>query len=182
MLARLLHKIFNIFVICPLLFGATSANALPNVTAKAWLVADDNGNVIEGVNTKDVRSIASISKLMTAMVVLDSKQPLDEILTLRKLKLTRLEVIQLAVTRSDNEAAKLLCDSYIDGYHACISAMNRKADELDMKNTNFIEPTGLSIFNVSTAEELIKLVMAASKYSEIVKASNSRIIKSASGK
>lgn len=177
MLAKLLHKIFVIVVVCPLLFGAKAANALPNITAKAWLVADNNGNVIEGINTKDVRSIASISKLMTAMVVLDSKQPLDEILTLRKLPITRLELIQLAVTHSDNEAAKLLCDSFVNGYHSCIKAMNDKADELGMKNTNFIEPTGLSIFNVSTAEELIKLVQAASQYPEIVQASNSEIVK-----
>lgn len=111
------------------------------------------------------------------MVVLDEKQPLDEILTLRKQPITRLEAIQLAVTHSDNEAATLLCETYIHGYHACIHAMNRKADQLGMMNTNFIEPTGLSVFNVSTAEELLKLVHAASKYPEIVNASNSPIVK-----
>jgi len=150
---------------------------MPNITAKAWLVADDNGAVIEGVNTKDVRSIASISKLMTAMVVLDSKQPLDEVIKFGKLSVTRLELIQLAVTRSDNQAAMLLCETYINGYHACIRAMNDKAEQLEMPNTKFIEPTGLSIFNVSTAEELIKLVKAASQYPEIVQASNSQIVK-----
>ena len=157
--------------------GASSANSLPKVTAKAWLVADDTGHVIEGINTKDVRSIASISKLMTAMVILDAKLPLDEVLTLRKQSITRLEVLQLAVTHSDNEAALLLCETYPKGYHACIHDMNSKADQLGMMNTNFIEPTGLSVFNVSTAEELVKLVTAASKYPEIVQASNSPIVK-----
>mgnify|MGYP003348437924 CR=1 FL=1 len=154
-----------------------TANALPKITAKAWLVADDNGKMIEGINTKDVRSIASISKLMTAMVILDAKLPLDEVLTLRKQSITRLEVLQLAVTHSDNEAALLLCETYPKGYHACIHDMNSKADQLGMMNTNFIEPTGLSVFNVSTAEELVKLVTAASKYPEIVQASNSPIVK-----
>lgn len=176
-LARLLHKIFVSIVVCPLLFGAKAANALPNLTAKAWLVADDSGKVIDGVNTTDIRSIASISKLMTAMVVLDSKQPLDEQLTFKKQQITRLEALELAIVRSDNDAALLLCETYIHGYHACIKAMNDKAQELDMNNTKFIEPTGLSVFNVSTAEELIKLVSAASKYPEIVKASNSPTVK-----
>ena len=150
---------------------------MPNITAKAWLVADDNGTVIEGINTKDIRSIASISKLMTAMVVLDVKQPLDEIIQVGKLSVTRLEAIQLAVTRSDNQAAIALCENYIYGYHACIRSMNDKAEQLNMPNTKFIEPTGLSVFNVSTAEELIKLVNAASKYPEIVNASNSPVVK-----
>lgn len=176
-MVRLLHKIFVVIIFCPLLFGAKAADALPNITAKAWLVADDNGNVLEGINTKDVRSIASISKLMTAMVVLDAKQDLDEKILLRKIPTTRLELIQLAVTHSDNEASVKLCETYIHGYYSCIRAMNEKAEELNMPNTKFIEPTGLSIFNVSTAEELIKLVYSASKYPEIVQASKSQIVK-----
>lgn len=173
-------KYKNLFVgiIFPLLcYGATTTNAMPNITAQAWLVADDNGTVLQGVNTKDVRSIASISKLMTAMVVLDSKQSLDEILNFKNQQRTRLELIQLAVTKSDNEAARLLCEKYINGYYACIHAMNEKAENLNMPNTKFIEPTGLSIFNVSTAEELIKLVQAASQYPEIVHASKTEIVK-----
>lgn len=171
-----LHHAILAGALCFLLTSG-AAVALPVVTAQSWLIADNSGKVIEGVNTTDIRSIASISKLMTAMVVLDAKQPLDEILYLRKLPITRLQAIELSVIKSDNEASTLLCNSYIYGYYACIRAMNAKATALNMLNTRFIEPTGLSIFNVSTAEELIKLVSAASKYPEIVKASNTEIIK-----
>lgn len=177
-LVKFKYKTFLVGFLFPVLcYGEPTTNALSNLTAKAWLVADDSGKVINGVNTTDIRSIASISKLMTAMVVLDAKQSLDEQLTFKKQQITRLEAIDLAIVRSDNEAAQLLCETYINGYYACIQAMNRKAEELGMINTKFIEPTGLSVFNVSTAEELIKLVTAASKYPEIVKASNSPTVK-----
>jgi len=176
-LVRFSRKHIAIAILFPLfLLGGKTANALPNVTAKAWLVADDNGKTIEGVNTTDIRSIASISKLMTAMVVLDAKLPLEEILKFKNQQITRLEVLELAIVHSDNQAALLLCESYPTGYHSCIRAMNQKAQELEMPNTRFLEPTGLSIFNVSTAEELVKLVSAASKYPEIVKASNSSVV------
>lgn len=111
------------------------------------------------------------------MVVLDAKQPLSEKIKYKKQQLTRSELIQLAVVHSDNEAARLLCEHYVNGYHSCINAMNIKADKLEMYNTKFVEPTGLSIFNVSTAEELIKLVHEASHYPEIVRASNSETVK-----
>lgn len=150
------------------------ANDLPKVTAQAWLVADSNGMIIEGTNTKDIRSIASITKLMTAMVVLDSGQSLSEVLPrkLHQQKLSRLTLINLAIVKSDNTAAKMLCDYYQDGYAACIEAMNEKANSLGMYNTRFTDPTGLYHTNVSTAEDLIKLVTAASKYHTIVEASN----------
>lgn len=129
-----------------------------NVTASSWLVADSNGATIQGDNTQEIRSIASISKLMTAMVVLDAKQDLDE-----KLKTyTRRELLQLAIVKSDNKAADDLCENYPGGRHDCVLAMNMKARDLGLQNTRFIEPTGLSVMNVSTAEELVKLVMAAS--------------------
>lgn len=160
-----------------LIYGMSNAYTLPKVTAKAWLVADDSGTVIEGINTTDIRSIASITKLMTAMVVLDAKQPLDEKLKFKNQYITRLQALELAIVRSSNEASHLLCETYINGYNSCIQSMNRKAQNLDMPNTKFIEPTGLSVFNVSTAEELIKLVNEASKYPEIVNASNTPVVK-----
>lgn len=141
-----------------------------NITASSWLLADGNGKIIEGTNTTEVRSIASISKLITVMVVLDAKQDLDQKIG----KYTRQELIRLALVKSDNNAAMALCENYLNGRISCVTAMNRKAKELGLSNTKFVEPTGLSIMNVSTAEELITIVMTAQSYPAIVNASNTR--------
>ena len=122
----------------------------------------------------EVRSIASITKLMTAMVVLDSGQSLTEIIPkkLYNKQLTRETLIDLAIVKSDNNAAQMLCDYYPGGYKSCIEAMNSKATLLQMTNSVFTDPTGRMHTNVSTAHDLIKLVFAASKYPLIVEASN----------
>jgi D-alanyl-D-alanine endopeptidase (penicillin-binding protein 7) len=112
---------------------------------------------------------------MTVMVVLDAKQDLNEVLMPRRL--TRRELIGLTIVHSDNNAAKLLCDNYPGGPHDCVQAMNLKASELGMHESKFIEPTGLSVFNVSTAQDLVKLVLAASKYSIINEDSNKNVIR-----
>jgi D-alanyl-D-alanine carboxypeptidase len=143
------------------------------VTAKSWLVADESGKVIQSENPDQIRSIASISKLMTVMVVLDKNQPLDEPLG----KFTRQQLIDMALVRSDNNAALSLCEYYPKGPAECVRAMNIKAQLLGMSNTKFAEASGLSVFNVSTATELIKLVQAASNYQEIVRAANTSEIK-----
>ena len=152
----------------------SSAYADPTFTAQAWLVADSNGKVLEGANIAEVRSIASITKLMTAMVVLDSGQSLSEIIPkkLYNKQLTRETLIDLAIVKSDNNAAQMLCDYYPRGYKSCIEAMNSKASLLQMTNSVFTDPTGRMHTNVSTAHDLIKLVFAASKYPLIVEASN----------
>ena len=136
------------------------------ITAIAWLVADGYGNTIESQNSTEKRSIASISKLMTVLVVLDAKQNLKEKLE----KNTREDTIQLALVHSDNHAADVLCNNYIGGRESCIKAMNDKALSLGMVDTHFVEPTGLSNFNVSTANDLVKLVINASNYEEVRKA------------
>ena len=150
------------------------AQADPALTAQAWLVADHNGKIFEGSNINEIRSIASITKLMTAMVVLDSGQSLTEILPkkLYNKQLSRETLIDLAIVKSDNNAAKMLCDYYPGGYNSCIEAMNVKASALQMSNSNFTDPTGRFHTNVSTAQDLIKLVFAASTYPLIVQASN----------
>jgi len=145
----------------------------PNVTAKTWLVSDDKGQIIQSQQPDQIRSIASISKLMTVMVVLDARQKLDEPLG----NFTRQQLITMALVRSDNRAAQDLCDSYPGGKNACVRAMNVKAKLLGMTQTSFVEPTGLSVFNVSTARELIKLVQAASTYPEIVQAAETSEVK-----
>ena len=143
------------------------------ITATSWLVADTNGKIINGENTDQVRSIASISKLVTVMAVLDAKQDLSEDLH----PYTRKQLIQLALVKSDNAAAQKLCDHYPGGSTACIYAMNIKMKALGLDNTRFVEPTGLSVFNVSTASELIKVVQSAQEYKEIVEASKSSQVK-----
>jgi len=152
----------------------SSAYANQSLTAQAWLVADSNGKILEGSNTTEVRSIASITKLMTVMVVLDSGQSLTEIIPkkLYNKQLTRETLIDLAIVKSDNNAAKMLCDYYPGGYKSCVEAMNTIAILLQMNNSVFTDPTGRYHTNVSTAEDLIKLVVAASGYPLIVAASN----------
>ena len=160
-------------LIAILLLATSSVYANQTLTAQAWIVADNSGRIFEASNMHEIRSIASITKLMTAMVVLDSGQSLTEIIPkkLYNKQLTREILIDLAIVKSDNNAAKLLCDYYPGGYNNCINAMNVKAISLQMNNSTFTDPTGLLSTNVSTAQDLIKLVFAASKYPLIVEAS-----------
>ena len=148
------------------------AGAMP-VTAKSWLVADGKGKIIEGENTSQLRSIASITKLITVMVVLDAKQDLDEYLN----PYTRKEMIQLALIKSDNKASLDLCKHYPGGSALCVKAMNNKVRSLGLTKTQFVESSGLSVMNVSTAEELVTVVMEAAKYPEIVLAARTSEVK-----
>lgn len=149
------------------LLATSNAFAL-NVTAQSWLIADGNGKVLESTNSKQRRSIASITKLMTVIAVLDNGQPLDEKIG----KFTREQLIDLTLIKSDNNAAVTLCKNFPGGMFECIRYMNEKAVYLGMDDTKFVEPSGLSPMNVSTAEDLVKLVIESSSYPEIVKASN----------
>lgn len=146
-------------------------NTLPvsakEITAESWLISD-NGNITSSKNSKEVRSIASITKLVTVMVFLDMNPYPSE---------RHKELIRRSLISSDNKASKTLCDDFIGGHSDCIFMMNLKASQLGLKNTRFIEPTGLSVFNVSTAEELVKIVEEASKYSLIVESSNTKSLK-----
>ena len=138
-----------------------------NITAKSWILADDANNIIQSKNISEQRSIGSITKLMTVMIVLDAQQNLQESLG----SLNRQTLIQFALVKSDNNAARVLCDNYPGGNVACVTAMNQRAQSLGMTHTNFVEPSGLSIMNVSTAEDLLRLVLVAKEYPEIVQAS-----------
>jgi D-alanyl-D-alanine endopeptidase (penicillin-binding protein 7) len=127
--------------------------------------------------------IASITKLMTAMVVLDAQLPLSEEITIdsadidvlkntrSRLKvgssLTRQQLLRLALMSSENRAAAALGRAYPGGIEAFVSAMNNKAFELGMGNSRFVDSTGLSSSNVSTARDLVKMVEAAHFYEEI---------------
>jgi len=159
---------------------AASANTLAtNIQAKSWLIADGDGNILESENIDIQQPIASITKLMTVMVVLDSNQSLIESVGMRKFRgvaVTRQQLIDLAVIHSDNDAATMLCKIYRRGYDNCIADMNHKAKVLGMDRTEFRDSTGLDNRNVSTPEDLIKLLLAAEKYPAIVHASNQGVV------
>ena len=134
-------------------------------------------------NSQMVVPIASITKLMTAMVVLDAMLPMDEPMsvaeddpaTLKKARsrlrigmtFTRSEMLKLALMASENRAALALARSYPGGIPALVAAMNVKARDLGMLNTRFFDPTGLNSDNVSTAQDLVKMVTAARDYALI---------------
>ena len=149
-----------------------------NITAQSWLETDDKGNLIEGSNITEVRSIASITKLMTVMAVIDSNPNMQEKIG----KYTREQLIQMALVKSDNNAAKALCDNFPGGRFECIKYMNSKAIYLGMLRTKFVEPTGLSPMNISTALDLLRLVFESSHYPEIVKASQTAVLTIKTGK
>jgi D-alanyl-D-alanine carboxypeptidase len=156
----------RLFLICILLLPPLVL--AQKITATSWLVADGSGNIIESVNADQQRSVASITKLMTAMVILDAGQDLDEKIN----GVTRNDLLQLMLVKSDNQAADTLCENYPTGRSGCVSAMNWKAQTLGLHNTRYADPSGLNVMNVSTAQELVTLVIASSKYPEIITASN----------
>jgi serine-type D-Ala-D-Ala endopeptidase (penicillin-binding protein 7) len=147
----------------------------------AALVFDqETGELLYGKNADEVMPIASITKLMTAIVILDSGVPLLESVTVdgddvdrfkgsrSKLRvgatLMRAELLKLALMASENRAAAALARSYPGGTEVFVDAMNRKAQELGMLNSHFVDSTGLRPENVSTAGDLVKLVNAAHAY------------------
>jgi D-alanyl-D-alanine endopeptidase (penicillin-binding protein 7) len=164
--------IIGFFLVCTAL-SVRADDQLPSITAKSWLVADEKGTVINSVNIDQQRSIASITKLLTVMIVLDANQNLKQ-----KIKPhTRQQLIDLALVRSSNIASEKLCQNYPGGRSSCVRAMNNKAAELGMHHSKFVDPTGLGAGNVSTASDLIKLVRAAETYPKIVVASNTSTLK-----
>lgn len=160
-------------------------NAIAKVTAKSFIVADNRGQIISEKNADRTQPIASITKLMTAIVVLNAHQDLTEELPLnfkhskiyhtrlpRTLKtLSRGELLQLAIIKSDNFAAYTLCANYPGGIDRCVAEMNHQALEFGMYSTHFTDPTGLDEGNQSNARDLVKLVLVASHHPEITDAS-----------
>ena len=169
-----MNKFLQILVLCLIPFSS-----IAEIKAKSWLIADGEGNILEAENINIQQPIASITKLMTVMIVLDSNQSLIESVGMRKFRgvsVTRKQLIDLAVIHSDNEAATMLCKIYRRGYDNCIADMNHKAQVLGMTQTAFHDSTGLDNRNVSTAPDLIKLLLAAERYPEIVHASNQGVV------
>lgn len=164
------------------------ATAQLTPAAKSVLVLDaDTHTVLFQKNPDDVRPIASITKLMTSVIVLDGGQSLDESITITNddveatrlrggqtgtslpvgTTLTRAELLHLALMNSQNRAAAALARSYPGGIPAFVEQMNNKAVQLDMVHTTYTDPTGLINTNVSTVDDLAKLVSAASNYAVI---------------
>ncbi len=156
------------------------AGKLKLVSANAVVIDPTDGQVVYAKAANEVTPIASLTKLMTAMVVLDGAQPLDEALAVdmgdfdflkgshSRLRmgstLSRDEMLKLALMSSENRAASTLARHYPGGTPAFVEAMNAKAALLGLSNTRFEDPTGLSPRNVSTATDLARMVQAAAMY------------------
>lgn len=149
------------------------------VRLKSALVVNyDDGSVLYAKNPDEVRSIASITKLMTAMVVLDMNPDLTLTAVVSKqdayrssrsrmmigYKLSLGDLLYTSLMASDNRATRTLARAVFGDLDKCAAAMNAKAKELGLVNTHFAEPTGLDSENVSTASEVAKIIYYARKY------------------
>ena len=164
--------------------GSLKISSHPALKSNAVLVLDQSsGEILYGKNAQSIVPIASISKLMTAMVVLDAQLDPDEVITVTEedvdslrgsssrlrvgAALTRDQLLRLALMASENRAAAALSRAYPGGRPAFVAAMNEKARTLGLNGTHFLDPTGLSSGNVSTAEDLATMVANAHTYPKI---------------
>lgn len=155
--------------------------ASPHVQSNIALIVDGKTQqVIYNKHAEQVAPIASITKLMTAMVLLDAKLPMEDEVSVATddldmlkgthsrlhigMTFTRSEMLKMALMASENRAASALARSYPGGMVAAVAAMNAKAKQLGMNSTKFFDPTGLNSDNVSTAQDLVKMVAAARTY------------------
>lgn len=169
---------------------AIERSELQLASVNAAVAYADGDGLVYGKNADRRVPIASITKLMTALVVMESGEPLTEWLDFRERhipapanaytrirvssELRRSDVLRIALMSSENFAAHTLARHHPGGYDAFIEAMNAKAGELGMLKTTFVDPTGLSIDNRSTAADLVRLVRAASQYPQIREYSTTR--------
>ena len=148
--------------------------------SESALVVDAQGNEVYAKQIDEPQPIASITKLMTAMVVLDAALAPEERITITREDrdlirysgsrlqpggtLTRDQLLRLALMASENRAANALGRTYPGGRQAFVQAMNKKARFLGMKSSHFADPAGLDGGNIATARDMVKLVRAAQKY------------------
>lgn len=158
-------------------------------SSAALVIDQETGEVLVSKNADAVLPIASLTKLMTALVIAEAKIPLDELLAVSQddvdtekgsrsrlkvgTQLSREEMLHLALMASENRAAHVLGRSYPGGLEAFVAAMNSKAHELGMNDTHYVEPTGLSSQNQSSARDLATLVKAAHEHQIIRELSTS---------
>ncbi len=169
-------------------FSAPQGN--PGLRSASAIVLDAQGNLIYGKDVDTVRPIASITKLMTAMVVLDSGLDLDEYITVTDddrdhirmtgsrlrpgASLPRREMLLLALMSSENRAAAALGRTCPGGLESFVERMNKKAASLGMSSSHFADPAGLNEDNVSTASDLAKMLAAADNYPLITQSTTTR--------
>ncbi len=143
----------------------------------AYVIDQDTREVLLSKNDQAVLPIASLTKLMTALIIKELKLPMDEMIVITQddvdtekfsrsrlrvgTELSRRELLHLALMSSENRAAHALGRSAPGGMATFVALMNNKARELDMKDTRYVEPTGLSSKNQSSAQDLAKLVNTA---------------------
>ena len=156
----------------------------PDVRSHSFYVFDEStASVLAARNERVAVPVASITKLMTALVVLDAGQSMQQTLTITAddvrgtagnssrlpvgARLTREDLLRLALMSSENRAAHALCRNYPKGLAACVKAMNNKAAGLHMATARFVDPTGLSSGNVASAADLAKLVIASAANPQI---------------
>ena len=181
-----LEKIVALGALAAVLFvsvGFARADAGPKLRSSVALVLDaESGETLYEKNSETVLPIASITKLMTALVVLERQLDLEQRVVISRedfaatrhsrvrarlragSALTRDELLLLALMASDNLAAAALARSYPGGTEAFVAAMNAEAGRLGLNDTRFADPTGLSSDNVSSAQDLARLVKAAHGY------------------
>lgn len=169
-------------------FERVNHGKLPQLgSAIAMIYDEQTAQPVYSKNINTVVPIASITKLMTAMVILDARLPLDEPITITRedrdrlkgtksrlkdgMTLTRGDLLTLAIMASENRAASALARTYPGGKPVLVAMMNAKARELGMEDTHFEGPVGLHSENVSTAKDLVKMVLAAQSYDHIQQAS-----------
>lgn len=154
------------------------------------LVVDDQGTEIYSKHADEALPIASITKLMSVIVILDSGLPLDQKIRITKADrdlirltgsrlnygatLSRRTLLRLALMASENRAARALARTYPGGTEAFVAAMNHKAQALGMSESHFRDPAGLDAGNVASARDLVRLAEAASGYQEIVRATTTK--------
>ncbi len=163
----------------------------PQLRSSQVLVVDkSDATVVYSKRANIAAPIASITKLMTALVVLDGKQPMDQMLTISRedcslhkgaasrlivgAELSRRDLLHLALMSSENRAAHALGRNYPGGTVAFVAAMNLKARALGMTHAHFVDPSGLSEENVASPEDLVRLVNAASQRATIREFSTDR--------
>jgi serine-type D-Ala-D-Ala endopeptidase (penicillin-binding protein 7) len=153
------------------------------ISSSALVIDQQAGSTVYEKNSDTPRPIASITKLMTAMVVLDAHQSMNDMLTISDADIDRLrnsssrlrpgttlsrrELLQLSLMSSENRATSALSRYYPGGKPACVVAMNKKASLLGMRSSRFADPTGLDGHNMATAEDLARMVKAADNYALI---------------
>ena len=163
---------------------ASAVGGDPQIRSSAVLVLDEGSSTVLLARQAEVATpIASITKLMTALVVLDARQPFDEVLQITNedrehgrgaysrltvgTRLSRGDLLHVALMSSENRAAHALGRNYPGGVPAFVAAMNTKALALGMRNARFVDPTGLSSGNVASPADLSRLVIAASHQPKI---------------